>query len=86
MGEEKETDKADYCTVVPRCQMFGRQHRPSHGSVAAAETVACGTAGWHRDVSVEEGGIQGGRMEEPLHDWSWISKRGKAHRRLANNW
>jgi hypothetical protein len=57
---QQRTDKADYCRALLDCPMFGRCRKQSHGSVAAAATVACGNAGWHRDVSVEEGGIDGG--------------------------
>jgi hypothetical protein len=80
MEEERRRDTADYCRELLDCSMFGC-HQESHGNVAAAETVACGTAGWHRDLSVEEGGIEGEWTETLLRDGSWISKHERAHNR-----
>ena len=56
-------DKADYCTVLLDRELFGRCRKESYGFVAAAAKVACGKAGWHRDVNVEEGGIGEGLEE-----------------------
>ena len=44
-------------------ELFGRCRKELYGLVAAASTVACGKAGWHRDVNVEEGRIDE-RLEE----------------------